>query len=201
MKTLTSVILLSLFVPGVFAMEPVSTESKTETASFAGGCFWCTEAFYEMVKGVKSVVPGYQGGQTQHPTYKQICTGRTGHAEVVKVDYDPSVVSYEQLLDVFFMSHDPTQLNRQGADIGTQYRSAIFPKNEGQRKAAEARIKKLNDEKAYKKPVVTTVEDWATFYPAEAYHNDYFRNNPRAGYCQFVIAPKLKKADLGDLKK
>ncbi|HVX90680.1 MAG TPA: peptide-methionine (S)-S-oxide reductase MsrA [Candidatus Paceibacterota bacterium] len=164
-----------------------------ETAIFGGGCFWCTEAVFKMLKGVSHVEPGYAGGTLANPTYEQVSTGRTGHAEVIKVDYDPSQVSYHTLMTVFFGSHDATQLNRQGADVGTQYRSAIFPTTPEQTNEAHAMIDELNASSDKGDPIVTTVEENAVFYPAEDYHKNYYANNQNQGYCQLVIAPKLEK--------
>lgn len=172
-----------------------STTPSLKTASFGGGCFWCLEPFFEKLKGVSSVVSGYQGGEIAHPTYRQITTGKTGHAEVVQVTYDPDVITYGQLIEVFFMIHDPTTLNRQGNDIGTQYRSVIFVDLEEERTLAKAAIKSLTDQGTFSRPIVTTIEK-GPFYKAEDYHQDYYANNPRQGYCQFVIAPKLKKIKL-----
>ena len=163
-----------------------------EVAVLAGGCFWCTEAVYLDVEGVKSVTSGYTGGRTSSPTYKQVCAGDTGHAEAVQIIFDPHVISYHELLDIFFTVHNPTELNRQGGDIGTQYRSAIFPQSEDQHAAAEAAIARANEEHGGK--VVTTIEPAATWYSAEDYHQDYFaREGERNPYCQAVIAPKLQK--------
>ncbi len=163
-----------------------------DVAIIAGGCFWCTEAVFLDVVGVKSVASGYTGGETVNPTYKEVCGGRTGHAEAIKVTFDPAEISYDELLDIFFATHDPTQLNRQGGDVGTQYRSAIFPQSEEQRVEAEAGIARANAEQ--KGRVVTTIEANAPWYPAEDYHQNYFE---RAGssnpYCMAVIAPKLQK--------
>ena len=163
-----------------------------EIAILAGGCFWCTEAIYLDVIGVETVESGYIGGQTSNPTYKQVCGGDTGHAEAVKLTFDNDAIGYADLLDIFFATHDPTQLNRQGGDVGTQYRSAIFPVDDTQRTEAEAAIARANDEHGGR--VVTTIEPLSTWYPAENYHQDYFaregNNNP---YCQAVIAPKLQK--------
>jgi peptide-methionine (S)-S-oxide reductase len=166
------------------------TAQKTMTAIFGGGCFWCTEAVLEMVRGVTSVMPGYAGGNTPNPTYEQVCTGDTGHAEVLRVEYDPSQVSYNDLLTVFFAMHDPTSLNRQGNDVGTQYRSIILYADEAQKQAAEEFIKRLNEDG---KKVVTEVVPLETFYEAEAYHHHYFINHPEKAYCQLVINPKLEK--------
>ena len=166
---------------------------KSTTAVFANGCFWCTEAVFSMLKGVYSVVPGYAGGDLKDPTYEQVSGGSTGHAEAIQITYDPSLVSYDDLLAVFFSTHDPTTLNRQGNDIGTQYRSAIFYSDDEQKTKAEALVKELNDSKAYDKPVVTEVRPLEKFYEAENYHHDYYKNNSSAPYCQLVIAPKLEK--------
>jgi peptide-methionine (S)-S-oxide reductase len=167
--------------------------NTTQQAVFAGGCFWCTEALLKSLKGVVAIMPGYTGGQVENPTYLQVCDGNTGHAEAVQIDFDPSVITYGELLSVFFNTHDPTTLNRQGNDVGTQYRSAIFYTSEEQKKEAEALIKELNDSKAYDKPVVTEVVPLTTFYPAETYHQDYYAKNQDKGYCQLIIAPKLEK--------
>lgn len=161
-------------------------------ATLGGGCFWCLEAVYQDVKGVESVVSGYTGGHVDNPTYQAICTGRTGHAEVVQVTYDSDVVSFDDILNIFFTIHDPTTLNRQGADVGTQYRSAVFYHDETQKTAAEAKIKEL-EEKGVWSGIVTEVTPLDTFYTAEDYHQNYYRNNPNAGYCQVVIAPKVAK--------
>lgn len=164
-----------------------------KTAVFANGCFWCTEAVFSMLKGVQSVKPGYTGGTTTNPTYEQVCNGSTGHAEALEITYVPSIISYDDLLTVFFNTHDPTTLNRQGSDTGTEYRSAIFYMDEGQKKKAETLIKELNEKKAYEKPVVTEVKPLTEFYEAEDYHRDYYKNNKSQLYCQLVIAPKVEK--------
>lgn len=164
-----------------------------ETAIFGGGCFWCTEAVFKMLRGVKSVAPGYAGGTLPNPTYEQVASGRTGYAEVIKIDYDPAVVSFRTLMTVFFASHDATQLNQQGYDVGTEYRSAIFPTTPEQSKEARAFIDELNASSDKGDPIVTTVEENAAFYPAEDYHKNFYENNPNAGYCQVIIAPKLQK--------
>ena len=174
---------------------PIKTE-KTQIAILGGGCFWCTEAVFELLEGVESVVSGYAGGANPNPTYEQICTGNSGHAEVIKISFNPSEISYEQLLETFGECHDPTTLNRQGADTGTQYRSTIMYVNEEQKKWAEAWKSKLGSELA--DPVVTEIVASPVFYPAEEYHQDYFRRNPNQGYCAFIIRPKLKKLKLGD---
>jgi peptide-methionine (S)-S-oxide reductase len=162
-------------------------------ATFGGGCFWCTEAVYAQIKGVESVVSGYTGGQVENPTYKQVCSGLTGHAEAVEITYDPAVVPYEKLLEIFFSTHDPTTLNRQGADVGTQYRSAIFYHDDEQKKIAQQVIIRLNAAKVFPSKIVTKLEPATVFYPAEDYHQDYFALNGFQPYCQAVIAPKVTK--------
>ena len=164
-----------------------------EVATLGGGCFWCLEAVYLGVEGVNSVESGYAGGQTQRPTYEQVCDGVTGHAEVVNVDFDPAKISYRDLLDVFFTVHDPTTLNRQGNDVGEQYRSVIFYLDESQKKAAEEVIAEWTRDKAFPNPIVTAIEPAQTFYVAEDYHQDYFKNHPFQPYCMFTVAPKVKK--------
>jgi peptide-methionine (S)-S-oxide reductase len=162
-------------------------------ATLAGGCFWCLEAVYEHLKGVEQVVSGYMGGHQENPTYQEVCTGNTGHAEVVQITYDESVITYDDLLDVFFTIHDPTTLNRQGADVGTQYRSAIYYYSDAQQDAAQQKIADLSSQALWDNPIVTEVTAAETFYPAEAYHQGYFRNNPTQGYCAAVVAPKVAK--------
>lgn len=164
--------------------------AREQTAVFAGGCFWCTEAAFEQLKGVHDVTSGYAGGAKDTANYKEVCGGRTGHAEVIRVSYDPAQISYDQLLDVFFDSHDPTQLNRQGNDVGTQYRSAIFFAGEQQKQAAQAKIASLNERKAFPRPIVTTLEPLVEFFPAEDYHQDYARLNPEQPYVQSHSLPK-----------
>ncbi len=164
-----------------------------EIAVVANGCFWCTEAVFSMLKGVESVVPGYTGGHLDNPNYDQVSTGVTGHAEAIKIEFDPSIISFKDILIVFFNTHDPTTLNRQGNDIGTQYRSAIFYMDDSQQKIAEDMLKEFSDAKAYDKPVVTELVPFAKFYEAEDYHHDYYENNKEAPYCQLVIAPKIEK--------
>lgn len=173
-----------------FAMT--NTDS-TETITLGGGCFWCIEAVFLNLKGVHSATSGYMGGKTNNPTYREVCTGLTGHAEVVQVVYDPKVTSLEEVLEVFFTVHDPTTLNRQGNDAGTQYRSAIFYHTPGQKQTAERIIAELNKSGAWPNPLVTEVTAASTFYKAEDYHQDYYNNNSEAGYCQYVIQPKLDK--------
>ena len=168
-------------------------DPKSAVAVFGGGCFWCTEAVFDELRGVKSVMSGYAGGSTKNPTYEEVCGGGTGHAEVIKIDFDPVEIVFKDLLTVFFATHDPTTLNRQGNDVGTQYRSAIFYANEEQMREAEAFIKELNDSKVFGKPVVTTLEPLGEFYEAEDYHQKYYANNPYQPYCQYMIPPKLNK--------
>lgn len=167
--------------------------SETDTATFGTGCFWCTEAIFQSLDGVLSATSGYSGGTIKNPTYEQVCSGNTGHAECIQVVYNPQKISYVNLLEAFWKSHDPTTLNRQGNDVGTQYRSVIFYHNEMQKKAAEEFKKKLNDLMAFPDPVVTEISPATVFYVAENYHQEYFRLNGSAPYCQFVIAPKLEK--------
>ncbi len=164
-----------------------------EIATLAGGCFWCLEAVYDQLKGVESVESGYAGGSVVNPTYKQVCTGTTGHAEAVQVTFDPDIVGFKDLLDVFFTIHDPTTLNRQGADVGTQYRSAIFYHSPAQKAAAEDTISELEAAKVWHAPIVTEVVPFTAFYQAEDYHQEYFANNPNQPYCRVVIAPKVAK--------
>lgn len=166
---------------------------KMSEATFGAGCFWCIEACFKELKGVQSVKSGYCGGTKKDPTYEEVCTGRTGHAEVARVVYDSTVISFDELLEVFWYVHDPTQLNRQGNDIGTQYRSAVFYHNEEQQKTAEAYKKKLTDEKVWDKPIVTEITPISTFYPAEKYHDNYLELNPENMYCQSVVRPKVDK--------
>jgi peptide-methionine (S)-S-oxide reductase len=168
-----------------------ASTNKTELATFGGGCFWCTEAVYQTLDGVKKVTSGYAGGKTENPTYEQVCTGDTGHAEVIQVEFDPSVISYSEILSVFWQAHDPTTLNRQGHDTGTQYRSIILYHNDAQKTVAQ----KSKDEEAAKlgKQVVTEIVPFTKFYPAESYHADYYRRNMNKPYCNVVIKPKLEK--------
>jgi peptide-methionine (S)-S-oxide reductase len=166
---------------------------QRETATLAGGCFWCLEAVFEGLRGVERVVSGYAGGHVANPSYQQVCTGTTDHAEVVQVTFDPSIISYRELLEVFFATHDPTTLNRQGADVGTQYRSAILYHSPEQKAVAEQTIADLNAAGIWDRPIVTQVVPLEQFYPAEDYHQGYFRSNPSQGYCQAVVAPKVAK--------
>jgi peptide-methionine (S)-S-oxide reductase len=167
--------------------------SKFEIATFGSGCFWCTEAIFERVNGVSSVVSGYSGGTVNNPTYKEVCDGTTGHAECSQITFDPSVISYDELLEIFWKTHDPTTLNRQGNDVGTQYRSVIFYHNDEQKQKAEYYKNKLTEEKIWDKPIVTEITKFEKFYPAEDYHQEYYENNPNQGYCAYVITPKVEK--------
>ncbi len=175
--------------------ESMNTNHHSLSATFGGGCFWCLEAVFERVPGVRSVLPGYMGGSVEHPTYQQVSRGDTGHAEVVRIEYDPERITYKKLLEIFWKAHDPTQLNRQGADVGTQYRSAIFYHDEDQKHAAEASKDAVNRSEKHASPVVTAIVPASTFYPAETYHHAYFQNNPDAPYSRHVIQPKLEKLE------
>jgi peptide-methionine (S)-S-oxide reductase len=168
-------------------------EMNLETATFAGGCFWCTEAVFLALEGVDSVLPGYMGGHVLNPTYKQVCGGATGHAEVIQIKYDPEKISFDELLYIFFKTHDPTTLNRQGNDVGTQYRSAVFYHNDNQKASAEAIKKKIDEAKLYRNPVVTEISEASTMYVAEDYHVNYFNKNPNDGYCNAFIPGKIEK--------
>lgn len=180
--------------PGENPLPAISGEAGTlDTATFAGGCFWCTEALFQQLDGVDTVLSGYIGGHVKNPTYQQVVRGNTGHAEAVNIIYRPEVVSYAELLEAFFVAHDPTQLNRQGNDVGPQYRSAIFYHSEEEKLVVEYYIGRLEEEKVYAKPIVTTLEPYTTFYVAEDYHQNYFNLNPEQAYCQYVIVPKLAK--------
>ncbi len=183
-----SLILFSMLNAG--AQKP-----RLETATFGMGCFWCTEAVFQRLNGVTNVRSGYEGGQSPNPTYDEVCTGLTGHAEVIEMQYDPAKISYGELLEVFWKTHDPTTLNRQGADVGTQYRSVVFYHNEQQKALAEKYKALLNKENAFGKPVVTSIEKAQPFYVAENYHQDYYRRNGEQPYCRLVILPKLEKLE------
>ncbi|MFN0121979.1 MAG: peptide-methionine (S)-S-oxide reductase MsrA [Blastocatellia bacterium] len=177
---------------------------KKEIATIAGGCFWCIEAVYEELRGVESAVSGYAGGKVNNPSYEAVCTGTTGHAEVVQITYDPAVISYKELLEVFFTIHDPTTLNRQGADVGTQYRSAIFYHTPEQKEIADAVVAAITSAKIWDNPIVTEISPLPKFFKAEDYHQEYFERNPGQGYCRVVIAPKVakfRKTFLSKLKK
>jgi peptide-methionine (S)-S-oxide reductase len=173
--------------------EDNNSDNGLQVATLGGGCFWCLEAVYDNLQGVTDVVSGYAGGAQANPTYQAVCTGLTGHAEVVQVTFDPGQVSYTEILQVFFSIHDPTTLNRQGADVGTQYRSAIFYHDEAQKSAAQALVAELSADRVFSNPIVTQVVPFGAFYPAEDYHQEYFQRNPGQGYCQFVISPKVAK--------
>lgn len=170
-----------------------SPSSSTESIVLGGGCFWCTEAVFDRVQGVVDVESGYSNGQTLNPSYEQVCTGRTGHAEVVKVVFDPAQISLREILEIFFVVHDPTTLNRQGNDVGTQYRSGIYYLDPAQKQVTDEVIREIGDSKTYRAPIVTEVEPLANYSAAEAYHQDYFLNNPNQGYCAFVVGPKVEK--------
>jgi peptide-methionine (S)-S-oxide reductase len=181
-------LLLSLSLLGNDGMK-----DKFEIATFGGGCFWCTEAIFERVKGVREVESGYAGGHVSNPDYKMVTSGTSGHAEVVQITFDPKVVTYLELLEIFFKTHDPTTLNRQGADVGTQYRSIVLYHNEQQNKLAREVLHELDSEGIWSDPILTEIQAFEQFYSAEAYHQEYFENNPNQGYCRLVITPKLEK--------
>lgn len=164
-----------------------------DTATFGAGCFWCIEAQFELLEGIINVSSGYSGGETLNPDYKSVCSGKTGHAEVIQIEYDPSKIEYKDLLAAFWKAHDPTQLNRQGNDIGTQYRSVIFYHNETQKKIASKIKEELNDAKIWPTPIITEISEFTTFYPAENYHQNYFELNPEQSYCKYIIQPKIEK--------
>jgi peptide-methionine (S)-S-oxide reductase len=178
-----------------------SKPKRMETVALGGGCFWCTEAVFQQIRGVEKVEPGYAGGTVPNPSYEQVSTGTTGHAEVAQVTFDPDAISFKEVLEIFFGTHDPTQLNRQGNDVGTQYRSLILYHTEEQKAVAEQVIAELEAEKIYDRPIVTKVEPLKEFYPAEAYHKDYFKKHPKQAYCQAVIAPKIAKLQKTYLSK
>jgi len=178
----------------LFAFAVMSAGQTLDSALVGGGCFWCTEALMKMLKGVKEVIPGYAGGHIPHPSYEAVCTGTTGHAEVVLVRFDPQILSYRDLIEYFFLTHDPTTPNRQGNDIGPQYRSVIFYFNDIQKQTAYAVKAELTAKKVFDKPIVTAIEPYKNFYPAEDYHRDYYARNPNKPYCTYVISPKLQKA-------
>jgi len=168
-------------------------DKEMEMATFAGGCFWCTEAVFLQLNGIESVISGYIGGKTENPTYKEVCEGYSGHAEAIQIMYNPDVISYGELLEVFFATHDPTTINRQGNDVGTQYRSEIFYHNEEQKSLAEAYVFLLTQEKVFDKPIVTKITPASTFYKAEDYHQNYYYQNESQGYCSYIITPKIEK--------
>jgi len=189
MKSIRFIVFLCAFSLPMTASA--ATDKKTETLVLGGGCFWCTEAAYELVPGVKDVVSGYSGGHVKNPSYQEVCTGTTGHAEVIRIEYDPAVVSIERLLELFWVVHDPTTLNRQGNDIGPQYRSVIYYANDAQKQAAEAA--RAAAQKDFGDPIVTEITPLGVFYKAEGYHQDYFRKNPNEGYCRYVVRSKVDK--------
>jgi len=178
---------------GTFNSQIQMENSHDQTATFGTGCFWCSEAIFSRLKGVEGVTPGYCGGATKNPTYKEVCTGETGHAEVIQLVFDPEVISYKELLEVFWKTHDPTTLNRQGADEGTQYRSVIFYHNPEQELQAKAYLEALTKAGIWEDPIITEIAPFTLFYSAEAYHDDYYANNPGNGYCNIVITPKIEK--------
>ena len=186
--------LILVLTLSLFAQKNKKTmDEQLAVATFGNGCFWCTEAIFQQLKGVKTVLPGYTGGEVKNPSYKEVCAGTTGHAEAIQITYDPSVISYRELLDIFFYTHDPTTLNRQGGDVGTQYRSAIFFHNKEQESDAVKIIEQLTSEGVYSDPIVTEVTAIDIFYDAEEYHQNYYINNKNQGYCRAVINPKLDK--------
>lgn len=187
---------LSVMFLTLFSIHSANAQSKkSEKATFGMGCFWCSEALFQQLEGVSAVRSGYEGGSVKNPSYEDVCTGTTGHAEVIEVTYDPAKIKYEELLEVFWKSHDPTTLNRQGADVGTQYRSVIFYHNDQQKLLAEKYKKELNDTKAFDKPVVTQIDKASAFYVAENYHQDYYNKNGSQPYCRLVILPKMEKLE------
>lgn len=186
-------IIITIIILTINQYMEAQNKNSYETATFGMGCFWCTEAIFQELAGVISVVPGYAGGHIKNPTYEEVCTGNTGHTEVAQITYDPKQISFQELLEVFFKVHDPTSLNKQGNDVGYQYRSVIFYHNQKQKQIAEYFKQKLNEEKIFEKPVVTAIEPFTNFYPAEDYHKNYFRKNPNQAYCELVILPKVKK--------
>lgn len=188
-KYLLTLTLFSFMSTQIFSQS----DKKYEEATFGAGCFWCVEAIFESVNGVMKVESGYSGGHVKNPTYKEVCDGHTGHVEVARIVFDPAVISFDKLLEVFWHTHNPTTLNRQGNDIGEQYRSVIFYHNDAQKAVAEASLEKTDASGLWDKPIVTTIEPLKNYYLAENYHQNYYNNNPNAGYCSLVIAPKIKK--------
>lgn len=195
MKFYFTLFLLLFFMtsPSATAQTEKAKSNSLQIATLGGGCFWCTEAVFLQVKGVEKVVSGYMGGKVKNPTYKEVCSGLTGHAEVIQITFDPTVVSYEEVLEIFWNTHDPTTLNRQGADEGTQYRSVVFYHSPQQKATAEAYKKQLGDARTFPNPIVTEISPAAEFYEAEDYHQNYYALNPGQGYCQYVIRPKVEK--------
>ena len=201
-KQVVSIATLVLFASGLMACGGTSPKKEVteqlnmnylDTATFGAGCFWCVEAVFQTIDGVEKVESGYSGGHIKNPSYKEICNGNTGHAEVCQITFDPGLVTFDKLLEAFWMSHDPTTINRQGADVGTQYRSVVFYHNDEQKRLAESYKNRLNAERAFQSPVVTEISPLINYYPAEDYHQDYFQNNPNQPYCAMVIGPKLEK--------
>lgn len=178
-----------------------ASSKRMKLATLGGGCFWCTEAVFSLIEGVEKVESGYSGGSLEKPTYEQVSTGTTGHAEVVQISFDPDVISFKEILEIFLSSHDPTTLNRQGNDVGTQYRSVIFYHNDQQKVIAEQMIKELDEAKTWNAPIVTRIESFKAFYKAEEYHQNYFKNHPERSYCQIVIAPKIQKLQMHYITK
>jgi peptide-methionine (S)-S-oxide reductase len=194
MKTISLSIILLLGVVMTYAQASTKkTMKETEIATLGSGCFWCTEAFFLRVKGIESVVSGYSGGKVKNPTYREVCSGLTGHAEVIQVKFDPALITYSEVLEIFWNTHDPTTLNKQGADEGTQYRSVVFYHSEAQKQTAEDYKRQLEKSGVYKNPIVTEISPFTIFYPAEDYHQNYYALNPNQGYCQYVIRPKIEK--------
>ncbi len=200
-------LLIAMFLVAVFGCKESTSQNqkiekvkmnevnddKFQLATFGSGCFWCSEAIFERVKGVVSVVSGYAGGSVKNPSYEAVCSGKTGHAEVIQIKFDPNIISFDALLEIFWKTHDPTTLNRQGADVGTQYRSVIFYHNDDQKQKAESYKTELNNAGIWKDPIVTEISPLTNFYEAEKYHQDYYEQNPSKGYCSFVITPKIEK--------
>ena len=195
-RRLISVYFIGIIIGFILGETEKNINQNIEQATFGAGCFWCVEAVFQDIEGVIDVRAGYTGGTTDNPTYKEVCSGRTGHAEVIQIDFDSSKVGYEELLDLFWISHDPTTLNRQGADVGTQYRSAIYYHSDSQKVMAEKSIDNANNIKLYSNPIVTEISVLDTFYIAENYHQNYYRLNKNAPYCQLVIRPKLEKLNI-----
>ncbi|PXY44110.1 peptide-methionine (S)-S-oxide reductase MsrA [Flavobacterium hydrophilum] len=193
MKNTILIFFIALSISVFPQQNKTKNTSNLETITLGGGCYWCVEAVYENLDGIKSVVSGFSGGKVANPTYEEVCTGTTGHAEVVQITYDKNVTDINEIFKVFFTVHDPTTLNRQGADVGTQYRSVIFYKNEDQRRAAQSIIAELNKVKVYDRPIVTKIEPLIKFYKAEDYHQNYYANNKNQPYCKMVIQPKIEK--------
>ncbi len=193
MKVIATMALIFAFANIVAQPNPQKKMNELETATLGSGCFWCTEAFFLQVKGVESVVSGYSGGKVKNPTYREVTTGLTGHAEVIQIKFDPTVITYADVLEIFWNTHDPTTLNKQGADEGPQYRSAVFYHTETQKKTAEEYKIQLDKSGVFKKPIVTEITAFKEFYPAEDYHQNYYALNPNQGYCQYVIRPKVEK--------